>query len=233
MVRGAGSEGFHIRRGDRDQKEFESRWSISFDSIGFACVRPLGPGRNRRQARRDFLLVDYITYILIVLGVLAYCYVWLRRSAPPIEQEFEFRAAKLRKAESAKAAEPLPLKLEAEEAVIRRTSLDVPVPWGWPGHHEHANHSGRYRMNGAQVQVVSDPLHRFVDRMLAEKQTVQDREYILKKDASIRALIEDRYGKIATATGGSGKAGGTTMTRDPDEQLQFEPIKELKTPWGW
>ncbi len=180
--------------------------------------------------------MEYMTYILIVVGQLALCVVWLLRTAPPAEREERARSGLMlqaRPAEKPKTKEEEPDSLISAATAYNRESLNIPIPWGWPGHHEHDARPSRLIVNGGEAHVVSDPLHRFVDRLLAEKQTVQSRDYVLKKDACIRALIEDRYGKARTAPGMRRQAAAGALISGSDEPLSFERPKELKTPWGW
>lgn len=61
---------------------------------------------------------------------------------------------------------------------------DVQTPWGWPKHHAH----GRLEM--------SESLHHFADRLLQQKTRSDSNDYLRRKNECIRALLEDRYGRV-------------------------------------
>ena len=65
---------------------------------------------------------------------------------------------------------------------------DVPVPWGWPGNS--AYHGAR----GSKHES-SEPgsIQHFVDHLVREKQTTRDEAYQQRLEASMKALLEDRY----------------------------------------
>ena len=69
-------------------------------------------------------------------------------------------------------------------------------------------------VNGGQ-----DSLHRFVDLMMSEKQTVENREYLLKKDASMRALLEDRFGHSGKPEAIKYHKVKAPLLRDPSEPI--------------
>lgn len=65
---------------------------------------------------------------------------------------------------------------------------DVAVPWGWPGntayHGERGSKHGRTEPGSIQ---------HFVDHLVREKQTTRDEAYQQRLEASMKALLEDRY----------------------------------------
>ncbi len=85
--------------------------------------------------------------------------------------------------------------------------------------------------------------------MIAEKRTVEDREYVLKKNESLRALLEDRYGKLdrkhdqqdnnsktnAEEVSSSLKkeARQLTLPGAQGAHRKTSQLGEIRTPWGW
>jgi hypothetical protein len=195
--------------------------------------------------------VEYLYYVLVVLVILAVLLAIARipgqaRLTRNHEQLAE-RARSRRDAEQQKPAEP-----DRRSIVLRRQLRNVPTPWGWPGsdlHHEDADSEGS--------------LGRWVDRLISEKRTVQDEAYRLRKESSMRALLEDRYGRPVQATEVPYRKVAPPKLRDPDlphdqmdnfpsgrgerimSQLQKQPrtiapaklrpsdLKDVKRPWGW
>jgi hypothetical protein len=167
---------------------------------------------------------------------LVFCVLLLRIREPVRIHELDSRF--LKKQTSASPAKKAvkkdkPKALLGAEAALERQRKPVPVPWGWPGHENHIPAKRHQPLNAEEVHGVSESLHRFADRLMMEKQTVDNREYLLKRDASLRALIEDRYGRTHSLNGSGRKAPKEPEISDIDEKIKFEPLQELKTPWGW
>jgi len=180
--------------------------------------------------------MEYVTYILIILGIMALCLYLLRDSGrilviakePSLSEKI--RAHSIEKKATKNTTDT---ETSRVSPTLNGEALSVPTPWGWPGHLEHATVKNRNPLNAQEVHGVSESLHRFVDHLISEKQTVEDQNYLLKKDASIRALIEDRYGRAYTAAAARHRKVGDSPIRNPDEILKMEPLRDLKTPWGW
>ena len=164
--------------------------------------------------------MEYVTYILICSVILGVCYLLFRRSDDlPLSGKSMDRIAQ--------TASPDESQHAPDDSLASADSrLNVPTPWGWPG-----NQGVPMR---AEDHKVSESLHRFVDHLLAEKQTVETREYVLKNTDSIRMLIEDRYGRSAkrplqkqqTDSTSSEPRGG------PSPRVKSQ-LHEVRTPWGW
>ena len=165
--------------------------------------------------------MEYITYILIIFGLMAVCFLLLAEKA---------RVHKLKKPTS---EIPAPVDASGEDIALNREMLNVPIPWGWPGHDDHVTANSHASLSAQEVHGVSESLYRFADRLLSEKQTIESREYLLKKDVSLRALLEDRYGRAYRAPGNNNQAAKTPLLHDPGKPLVMEPLREVKTPWGW
>jgi len=84
---------------------------------------------------------------------------------------------------------------EQVRAALHRSMKNVPTPWGWPGHHPSRSSN---TLNAEEVHGVSESIHHFVERLFTEKRTVDSNEYLLRKNASLRTLVEDRYGRAST-----------------------------------
>ena len=138
--------------------------------------------------------MEYVYYVLTILGILLACLCCFRAPGllQPRSRQVDLAANnrnRVKKAEQARTA------TNAEKSVLQRQSMKVPTPWGWPGS-QHKTSVSRY--SGIDVQQatgVSDTLQRWVDQMISSKQTIEDESYRRRKEASMRALLEDRYGR--------------------------------------
>jgi hypothetical protein len=146
--------------------------------------------------------VDYLYYILVTLAIMAFClYLMGVRDFSGLGKDqaaLDERVMKRRGSEQSNSPRDERVS-EREGMILNRGVKNVPTPWGWPGHDDstengHAVHSVKTPKT-PETHVVSDSLHRWVDRLVSEKQTVDDQEYVLKREASVRALLEDRYGR--------------------------------------
>ena len=105
------------------------------------------------------------------------------------------------------------------------------VPWGWPGNTNHGQ-----RVDAADA---GDVFGLWVDQVLAQKRTVDDPEYRDRAHRSLRALIEDRYGRSAdderrSRVNNPERTAGSP--RAPDGARAPAPMPSLsrvRTPWGW
>ena len=71
---------------------------------------------------------------------------------------------------------------------------EVPVPWGWPGntaYRSREHHRGFIDRRHESDEPGS--LQHFVNHLVREKQTTHDEEYRLRLEASMKALLEDRF----------------------------------------
>ena len=134
--------------------------------------------------------MDYVYYVLVILGILALCLSFIRFPGrlPGRNRQVDLPARTPSRSELAKQD-------QNSRAVLQRERMKVPTPWGWPGS-EYGKSLGRHAsLHAEEIHGVSDSLHRWVDQMVSAKQTVHDEEYRLKREASMRALLEDRYGR--------------------------------------
>jgi hypothetical protein len=138
--------------------------------------------------------VEYLYYSLVILALVSLCLYLVRLpgQARLTRQPIDLadRARKRRLQEKRTAADETPV-LPQHERIITRELKIVPTPWGWPGS-DIRQGSLRDSQNGS-----SGSLQAWIDHLLSEKRTVDDSEYQLRKDASLRALLEDRFGRPA------------------------------------
>ena len=180
--------------------------------------------------------MEYLTYILIILVILCLFVVALRNTGQSL---FEVDEVKLI---NRVRARPVGKKTTTGSAAIEpalavrtliKETISVPTPWGWPGYDERSTAKSLASANEDQVNGVSDSLHRMIDHLLSEKQTVENQEYLLKKDASLRALLEDRYGRARVAPDAGRRKLKIPLLPEPREPLNMNTLRTMKTPWGW
>jgi len=207
--------------------------------------------------------MEYISYILITLGILVSCLFLMRLPELP-EQK------KIRKTRASNAVNQTIEPMAPEDAlrVLKRELKQVPTPWGWPGN-PGVSSSRNYAASKSQdAQAASGSLQQFVDRLFREKHTVDNREYLLRKDASLRALVEDRFGRASTMKEIPYRKVKPPLLRDPaapHDQMDNFPsgktdriaaripkqpkfasvvkqqrpnkktagLDDMRTPWGW
>jgi len=136
--------------------------------------------------------MDYISYILIVLGICALIML-LARNNRQVDLGRQRKAPT--QAVSDRAAKNSKSKLDSAKQALTRETLNIPTPWGWAGSTMKRPGRSLGMASNQGTNGLSDSLHRMIDLMMSEKQTVDNREYLLKKDESMRALLEDRYGR--------------------------------------
>jgi hypothetical protein len=162
--------------------------------------------------------MEYVPYILIILGIAVLCLFLMPEKDP--SQSLEKKTTK-----TDTTAEPN----RAVHARMRETH-SVPTPWGWPGHSTDKNPA---ITDTREVHNTSETMIRFVNRLLSEKQTVENDDYMLKKAASLKALLEDRYGRVLTTPETNKLEGKRPLVRRPLTTVGMKKLHEVKTPWGW
>ena len=109
------------------------------------------------------------------------------------------------------------------------------TPWGWPGGTVGGPVANRDRWGEGLPMT----LGRWVDSLVVQKRTVDDDpDYRIRTHASIRALVEDRYGRQTTrprdSEGSSNAANDPASTRAVSSEPRVRPgAQGIKTPWGW
>jgi len=142
--------------------------------------------------------VEYVYYILIIVCLMACTLVITRLAGQsrlaqnPVALADKARQLKRKEAkQKAKAAQRnsnLSSNSRKRNPVMKRELSRVRTPWGWPQYDE----DGDIKSGEGDF---SASLHRLADRLIHEKKTVQNQEYLDKRNASMRALLEDRYGR--------------------------------------
>lgn len=157
--------------------------------------------------------MDYVYYVLTILGLLIVCLSFIRF---PRRLSYNRKPVNLATRKSSRPGDQ-DVNKEAKKAALQRENMKVPTPWGWPGS-EYRQVNGRYAgLNAAEIQGVSESLHRWVDQMVSSKQTVDDNAYRMKREASMRALLEDRFGRSAQPGAVTYSKTRPPLLRDPSQ----------------
>jgi len=163
--------------------------------------------------------MEYIYYILVTLVIGALCLALVRRSdqSRSIDEQARLAEKARRRRLKSKAVDDSK-SIPNSPAVLQRELSQVPTPWGWPGHNGTSGDPTPSRQHALQESTgVSKSLHRWVDRMVSEKRTVEDREYVIRKDASLRAMLEDRYGRASQMSEIEYRKIKAPLLRDPGQ----------------
>jgi hypothetical protein len=94
--------------------------------------------------------------------------------------------------------------------VISRELKRTRTPWGWP------QQDGRLKGHQRDGEF-TESLRRFADRLIDSKKTKEDRVYLAKRDASLRALLEDRYGRASRMRELKYREVKAPLLRDPGQ----------------
>lgn len=86
---------------------------------------------------------------------------------------------------------------EHRKAILQRELKKVPVPWGWPGSDLRRGQFADSPQQHAGAHSALGSLRGWIDRLVAEKRTVDDEAYRERKEAALRTMVEDRYGSSA------------------------------------
>ena len=125
--------------------------------------------------------MEYLYYLLVIGSLIALClYLFRPASSWP------------RKPQPAEARPGL--AQAKQDAAVQRGLRNVPIPWGWPGSPVRSEGMAPDGRRGASADGGAS-VQSWVDRLIAEKRTVEDSEYLSRKNDSLRALLEDRYGR--------------------------------------
>ncbi|RPH95545.1 MAG: hypothetical protein EHM68_12525 [Lysobacterales bacterium] len=140
--------------------------------------------------------MEYLYYLLAILALLALCLYLvrmpgqLRLTRKPVDLADRGRKHRLRERRKAAQEAAGHTGLPHHQTIIKRELKHVPTPWGWPGSDVRQGGLGD-RLGGR------GSLQAWIDHLVSEKRTVDDDVYRSRKDASLRALLEDRYGRPA------------------------------------
>ena len=183
------------------------------DASPYAKGNGAAAGALARRASR----VEYVYYALVIVALLAICMYMARR---PGEGRLKRRQAdlaeraRLRRQAATPAGENA-AELARRQQLLRRDLRNVPTPWGWPGSEVRAGNGLNGRAYGQGVNGTYGPLQQWIDRLISEKRTVDDSEYVLRRDASLRAMLEDRFGRPARPTEMAYQPVRAPLLRDP------------------
>jgi hypothetical protein len=157
--------------------------------------------------------MEYVYYALFILAVLAVC-VFLaglpgRHRLAGRQVDLADRARRRREKVAGLDAEKSQKQFrKTRHHVLQRDLSQVPVPWGWPGHN-----------NTPAIQDGEDgiatSLQRWVDHLVREKRTVDDAEFLSKRTESLKAMLEDRYGRASTMAAMPYRKTKAPLLRDP------------------
>ena len=161
--------------------------------------------------------MEYFYYVVVILALLAACLFALRipgqKRLKRQPEELAERARQRRKREQKKAS-TRDTDQKYRHAIIERELQKVRTPWGWPGSELHGVES----VHGAAdpgKQGVHGGLRRWVDHLIAEKRTIEDETYRKRRQDSLRALLEDRYGRAVKPSEMTYRKVKPPLLRDP------------------
>lgn len=83
-----------------------------------------------------------------------------------------------------------------------------------------------------EIRGVGDRLGEWVDFLLQQKRTVDDEDYRVRTNESLRALVEDRYARTSAARTGGGERRRSTASKQR-RWRESTSTRPVRTPWGW
>jgi len=163
--------------------------------------------------------MEYISYLLITLGILLACLFLMRLPAQPEQlQKNGGRIKRQGKGAAVQGGKLSKEEIQHNKKVLQRELQHVPTPWGWPGHQDLGSFKNSHvPVNSQEVRGLSESIHHFVDRLFSKKRTVDNSEYLLRRDASLRAMVEDRYGRASAMKEIPYRKVKPPRLRDPSE----------------
>jgi hypothetical protein len=142
-------------------------------------------------------------YSVIGLAVVVLGFVLASLSAhdrgPGRSQELAERAQARRHRKGRRDAgnsDPLP----NHRIVLQRELQSVPTPWGWPGNELRRKDDANLAPYGLDPPSSPGSMKSWIDHLIAEKRTVDDDGFQSRKQAALRSMVEDRYGRSIQAT---------------------------------
>jgi hypothetical protein len=143
--------------------------------------------------------VEYVYYALFILAPLAICLYMIRRPGEVRLNSGQSDLAELarRRRKSTETADRNTSASTRRQRVLNRELRNIPTPWGWPGSEVRVGNGLSGSGNGQSMNGMVGPLQQWLDRLISEKRTIDDGEYLSRRDASLRAMIEDRFGRSA------------------------------------
>lgn len=161
--------------------------------------------------------MEYIFYFAVILVAVVLCIYKIASLGKADRLRKSQRAAGMENRLSGnKTEKSAPDQLRKSEEIRQRELLKVPTPWGWPGNpsQTHFIHAARHTPEPGD-----DPatLHRWVDHLVSSKQSKSDKEYLRRRESSMRALLEDRFVSPKKMTKMEYRETKPPLLRDPSE----------------
>jgi hypothetical protein len=113
-------------------------------------------------------------------------------------QELAERAQARRRREDKRDAGKSDL-LPNHRIVLQRELQRVPTPWGWPGNELRRKDDANLAPYGLDLANSPGSMKSWIDHLIAEKRTVDDDDFQSRKQAALRSMVEDRYGRSIQA----------------------------------
>jgi hypothetical protein len=207
---------------DRDQKELERRKATAWPhstQLAVVLSRPAGIGYRPLWRGEAFKVEHLLFYSVVGLAVLVLVFVLANLSArnrlTERSQELAERAQARRQREG-KGDMGKPDQLPNHKIVLRRELKNVPIPWGWPGGELRRKDSTNKALNGLGPADSTGSMKSWIEHLIAEKRTVEDDDFRSRKQAALRFMIEDRYGRSIQAAEIYFQSVKPPRLRDPD-----------------
>ena len=162
----------------------------------------------------QLLFYSVIGVAIVVLGfVLAGLSASDRQSERSQELAERARARRRRKGEGDSGkADPLP----NHKVVLQRELQHVPKPWGWPGSELQRKEEANRALQGLATAGSLGSMKRWIDHLIAEKRTIEDADFLSRKQAALRSMVEDRFGQASQATEMKFQKVKPPRLRDPE-----------------
>lgn len=109
-------------------------------------------------------------------------------------------------------SDPLP----NHRIVLRRELQRVPIPWGWPGSELRRKDDANPALHGLGPAGSPGSMKSWIDHLVAEKRTVEDEHFRSRKEAALRSMVEDRYGRSIRAAELNFQKVKPPRLQDPD-----------------
>ncbi len=124
--------------------------------------------------------MEYVSYILVTLGILLACLALMRLPEQPMPKKNSLARASRPTKEAGFIGGKDTDTAQETRLVLQRELMHVPTPWGWPGHHRPASLRSQASLDAQEVRGVSESVNQFVERLFSEKHTVDSQEYLLR-----------------------------------------------------
>jgi len=154
--------------------------------------------------------VEYTFYFLVIVLGLAACVYKVRQLRTSDRRATRAMAQPRKNIEDRAAGSLAAGQQELEMACDLR---EVRVPWGWPGNRNFRPRQHHHARAPAQESTEQGTLQHWVDRLVSEKQKTTDRAYQEHLEASMKALLEDRFHSAGKQEEDSGRGNGHDLVK--------------------